>query len=268
MTSIERRVSEDLRVFADITIDERDVMNAQQQLRERVAVATRRRGRTRLVLAAAAVVIVAAVAGAWWLTGSDSRTATPADSSTVPDQSPKAVATRFVEAYAAYDVQRVSSMLAPGVGVSGLADSPDNWIAANRFGEVTGEMLFLDPCTKVSSGSSGTTMNCPFDYHALHSADVGRGPFSGSSFLVTVDEGEIMAAFIDWKFLTNQFSSEMWEPFAAWVSKEYPRDAAVMYADWPGTDQQSYSDESISLWQLHTQGYVDHVRQTAGATPE
>lgn len=267
LAGIERRVSEDQREFADITIDERDISQAQQHLRARVAVMTRRRSRTRLGLATGAVAIVAAAAGAWWLPGTGSRTATLPDWPTVPDRSPLAIATRFVEAYAAFDVGRVGSMLAPGVGVDGLADRPDNWAGANRFLEATGTALFLDLCTQVTAADAGTTMRCPFDYQALHSADIGRGPFGGSSFLLTIDDGKIVGAAIHWDVRTNTFSRDMWEPFAAWVSTTNPRDTAAMYADWPSTQRASFSNASISLWRQHTQEYVEHVRQTGTGTP-
>jgi hypothetical protein len=39
----------------------------------------------------------------------------------------------------------------------------------------------------------------------------------------------------------------MWEPFARWVSKAYPEDAAVMYED-GGTSGVRLTKESIRLW--------------------
>jgi hypothetical protein len=50
----------------------------------------------------------------------------------------------------------------------------------------------------------------------------------------------------------------VWEPFADWVSRAYPEDAAVMYTD------ESYSnvrltEESVRLWERRTRGYVREV---------
>jgi hypothetical protein len=100
---------------------------------------------------------------------------------------------------------------------------------------------------------------CPFDYHALRSDEIGRGPFSGSSFYVTVLNGEIVSASMQLEYASNGFSEQMWEPFAKWVSETYPEDAAVMYADWPSQSLQRMTGESIRLWERHTRGYVEEV---------
>ena len=50
----------------------------------------------------------------------------------------------------------------------------------------------------------------------------------------------------------------MWEPFASWVSKAYPEDAAVMYED-GGTSGMRLTEESIRLWERHTRGYAEEV---------
>ncbi len=56
----------------------------------------------------------------------------------------------------------------------------------------------------------------------------------------------------------------MWEPFAAWVSTDYPHDATVMYTD-ASYSQQRGTAKSNQLWQRHTKGYVKAVEQgTAG----
>jgi hypothetical protein len=51
----------------------------------------------------------------------------------------------------------------------------------------------------------------------------------------------------------------MWEPFADWVSTNYPKDVPVMYK----SDFSDYqlTGESIRLWELHTKEYVKEVGQ-------
>jgi hypothetical protein len=51
----------------------------------------------------------------------------------------------------------------------------------------------------------------------------------------------------------------MWDPFARWVSKAYPEDAAVMYEDAGGGVR--LTKESIRLRERHTRGYVEEVRR-------
>jgi hypothetical protein len=46
--------------------------------------------------------------------------------------------------------------------------------------------------------------------------------------------------------------------FVSWVSKAYPKDAAVMYED-GGTGGMRLTEESIRLWGRHTRGYVEEV---------
>jgi hypothetical protein len=56
-----------------------------------------------------------------------------------------------------------------------------------------------------------------------------------------------------------KFSPQMWEPFAEWVSTNYPEDVAVMYK-FDFSDYQ-LTPQSIRLWEQHTRGYVEEVKQ-------
>jgi hypothetical protein len=268
MTSIEHRLSKELRAFADITVTEGDIMQAQDQLQQRVTVATRHRNYARL--AAAAAVVAAAAAGTLWFAQSDSQSGTPPvnqPTQLVPDPQARSVAASFVNAYASFDTPAAAAMIAARGGASGVGLDSD-WRLFNKFLEATGGELLLHPCTPVSTGASGTAMRCPFDYHALRSGEIGRGPFTGSSFDVTVLDGRIVAASLTFEYASNGFSADMWEPFAAWVSRTHPRDAAIMYADWPRTSQQRMTPAALDLWSEHTRGYVDHVlANRAGAAP-
>jgi hypothetical protein len=68
---------------------------------------------------------------------------------------------------------------------------------------------------------------CGFDFHALGSDVLGRGPFTGSTFVFTVRAGEIVEAATNANL--DQFASLMRAPFAEWVSGRYPGDFEVMY---------------------------------------
>ena len=63
---------------------------------------------------------------------------------------------------------------------------------------------------------------------------------------------------------TSKFSKQMWEPFARWVFKTYPDDAAVMF-DATQIDFQ-LTPESIRLWDERTREYVKGVNQGELAT--
>ena len=67
-----------------------------------------------------------------------------------------------------------------------------------------------------------TTVVCAFDWQGLRSDELDRGPFSDSEFVITVRGSEIVEA--SWYWNIQKFHVQMWDPFAAWVSKTYPED--------------------------------------------
>jgi hypothetical protein len=164
------------------------------------------------------------------------------------------VATGFVEAYGAFDVERAMTYLADDatIAVLGAQDDPRllmSWL------EATGYQQIVDSCKELGNSASGS-ISCTFAFHALRSGELGRGPFGGSSFDLVVRDGKIVHASQDWEI--EKFSPQVWEPFANWVSTAHPKDAAVMYTD------ESYSnvrltEESIPLWELRTRAYVEEV---------
>jgi hypothetical protein len=87
---------------------------------------------------------------------------------------------------------------------------------------------------------------------------MGLGPFSGSSFELTVLDGKIVRASQNLE--TREFSPQVWEPFAAWVSAAYPEDTAVMYED-ETLRTERHTEASIRLWEQHTREYA--AAQTA-----
>jgi hypothetical protein len=238
-------------------VTEGDIMHAHQQLQERIVTAAQHRNRARPVAAAAAVAVV--VAGTWWFSQSESQNGLPpVDEPTqlVPEPQAQSIATTFVEAYAAFDVPRATSVLADDAASIGLGG---DWRRFNAFLEASGGSLLLEPCVPLDTTDAGTTIRCPFGYHALHSDELGRGPFTGSSFDLTVAENHIVAASITFEYASNGFSSRMWEPFAAWVSRTHPKDAAIMYADWPDMTSQRMTPSALDLWHENTRAYVDQV---------
>jgi hypothetical protein len=182
-------------------------------------------------------------------------------------QAPVEVATSFVEAVGASDADQAISYLGDdadiwklisSVGAQGVEGTLVEFRLLLSLFEATGYKQMLDSCEELGSSASGTSLRCTFDYHNFRSDEIGRGPFSGSSFFLTVRDGEIVQARMD--FGIEEFSTQMWEPFASWVSKAYPEDAGVMYAD--GTHGGiRLTEQSIGLWERHTRGYVDEVGQ-------
>jgi len=192
-------------------------------------------------------------------------TTTPAEQP--PSVSPAvAVATGFLVAYSAFDVDRAITYLADDAFISELTTSvgaaegveglPEELRLHSSLLQAVGYEQMLDSCEEMGSSTSGTRVRCTFDFHFLRSDQIGLGPFSGSYFDLTVRDGEIARASVFWE--TEELSPQMWEPFAAWVSATYPEDAAVMYDDETYT-RARLTEESIRLWERHSRGYATEL---------
>jgi hypothetical protein len=181
-----------------------------------------------------------------------------------PGPPPMEVATSFLEAYGAFDAEQAITYLADdadisqligSVGAQGVQGTPEEFRLLVSLAEATGYKQTLISCEELGRAASSTRVRCTSDYHNFRSDEIGRGPFSAVSFDLTVRDGEIVRARQD--FGVEEFSTRMWDPFARWVSKAYPKDAAVMYED--GGGGMRLTEESIRLWERHTRGYVEEV---------
>ena len=220
-------------------------------------------------ITAGVVGIAVFVAAIWVVTtaGSFDRTTTPADKPTVnPEAAAEEVALGFLDAYVAFDAQKAMTYVADDADLRSLIDVslsqqfPSNAEALSlrlSLLQAVGVELKVTSCEAVPFGSD-TSVICDYVFHAIRSDQIGRGPFSGSSFVFTVRDGAIVRAGAARNL--DKFDRQMWEPFAEWVSSMYPKDAAVMYVD--GTlEEARFSLESIRLWELHTREYVLEVKQ-------
>jgi hypothetical protein len=227
----------------------------------------RRRSRNRKLggLAVAATIAVAAVVvilGA--RSGPDA--ITPADDPTVaPTDAVEEVARGFLRAYGALDAEQALAYLADDADISGLITSVGARGVVGTREELRLLFSYLDaarfqsyvsqPC-EVSSSASGTSLHCPFSFHLLGSYEMGRGPFGGSHIDLTVRDGEIVRA--SQQIQVEEFSPQMWEPFAAWVSSTHPEDAVVMYTDETYSGAQ-LTKESILLWRERAREYMNEI---------
>lgn len=193
-----------------------------------------------LAAAAAALVLIAA------LLIIQSREGAPAS-----DQA-EGVATGFLEAYGAFDVEQARTYLAADATIASMTAQDDLRLLLSYL-EATGYRQILNSCEEVGNAGSGN-VRCTFRFHALRSSEIGRGPFGGSSFDLVVRDGKIVRATQIWEI--EKFSPQVWEPFANWVSKAHPKDAAVMYDDETHSNVR-LTGKSIRLWKLRTQEYVE-----------
>jgi len=157
------------------------------------------------------------------------------------------VASEFFDAFRSFDRERAASYLAEDADLQiwVLRSGEDAWRRGNRWLEAAGWDPTLLSCEQTGTSALGTYVECAFDYHALHSEQLGRGPYVGALFRCTVDEGEIVAARMSGS--SPEFGEEMWDPFAEWLNKTYPDQAAVMYEE-PEQEWESLHPRSIELW--------------------
>ena len=205
-------------------------------------------------------VVSLALAAAVGLTACSASAETPAEETTATasveagDPNATDVATGFLEAYGAFDADQAITYLADDADLSGMgAEGTREFQLLVSLLEAQGYKQMLDPCEQLGSTDTETTIRCTFDFHGIRSDEIGRGPFTGSYFDITVSDGKVVTARLYWE--TSEFSRAMWEPFAKWVSKVHPEDGPAMYED----DYQAFrlSNESVRLWDQRTREYVE-----------
>ncbi len=175
------------------------------------------------------------------------------------DATVERVATGFLAAVGAFDADRAITYLADDADLSEMgASTPHEFRMLVSWLEAQGYHQFVDSCEGGAGSASGISLRCPFAFQALRSDEIGLGPFRGSSFELTVRDGEIVRASQNLE--TREFSPQVWEPFAAWVSTAHPEDAAVMYED-ETLHTERHTAASIRLWEQHTREYA--AAQTA-----
>jgi len=166
----------------------------------------------------------------------------------------------FLEAYGALDADQAITYLADDADLSSLLLGPESVEGAHdelrlniAMLEATGYVQILGSCEQMTSAGSVTNFRCPFDFHVLRSDELGLGPYGGSFFDLTVRDGAIVRATTYWEI--EEFSPQVWEPFADWVYRTHPEDARIMYAE-PATLHR-LTEESIRLWEKRTREYVE-----------
>ena len=218
-------------------------------------------------VAAAAIAIVAIALVLGTRSGNEATTTAPASATTTtsaeaPDAAAANVAMSFMKAYGALDAERAIGYLADdadiaavmsSVGAQGIEGTLDEFRLFFSMLAAQGYKHMPHACEELGTLAAGTMLRCPFDFHTIRSDELGLGPFGGSYFQLTVRDGEIVRASKTWE--TQEFSPQVWEPFATWVSKRYPQDAAVMYTG-SGSGVR-LTEESVRLWGKRSREYVE-----------
>jgi hypothetical protein len=218
-----------------------------------------RRHRSLLVTAAAGAVMAIFVCAVVLAVRDDPILRVPAAAPTTPPA--EELARGFVEAWGAFDADRAIGLLAADADITGVID----WFTTEDVQGTRDELRLLlslleaqsyeqmlDSCDELSRTATETTVHCTFDFHSLRSDELGLGPFSGSYFDLTVRDGAIVRASTNLN--SDEFSSQVWSPFADWMEANHPDDAAAIYT--PGANGARLTAEAIPLWGPLTQEYV------------
>jgi hypothetical protein len=257
-SDLERRVTEVLQHRAEDAMSRTDTEGQLDPLLARAKRDTRRRRQVWVAGAAAAAVTVAVVMWGPNLGFGPPEPVAPApvEPATTPAEE---LALTFLDAFESYDVERAESYLGK--------DAKRKLLLAEElpFDEATGFELLVDSCEEQARSPSGTEVRCDYDYHAMHSRELGRGPFSGSWFDFTVLDGEIVDASQPRQFEVNGFNMQTWEPFRQWVSQAYPEDARIMYVE-SGNRSLGMSTGQLELWSQHLREYVGVVKAAGPAS--
>ena len=176
-----------------------------------------------------------------------------------PTTTAEEVATDFLYATAFFNMDQAVSYLADdadldGLGLEGTREFR-RWLSLL---EAQGFELMPTSCEETGSSGLGTYVHCTFDFHGIRSDEIGRGPYRGSSYDLTVRDDKIVRVRSYLEIST--FGPEMWDPFSDWVSTNYPEDAAVMYNE-TLTDYR-LTRESIRLWEQRTREWASEIRSS------
>ena len=175
--------------------------------------------------------------------------------------SPQQVATSFASAYGAFDADQAIGYLADEADISGLLLGPtasegvEPELRLNlAMLDATGFIQLLRPCEEIPAGGPASTVQCPFDFHIAGSDYGGQEstPFTGGSYELSVEGGEITKASVDW----GGDLARIWKDFADWVSQEHPGDVSSMFTD-DTYKTTRLSEDSVRLWRQRLYSFVE-----------
>jgi hypothetical protein len=240
-----------------------DTHHAAVHLRRRLA-DTRKRRRVTLAVAASVVAAVAVTLAGGWLGGN--KAGDPAHN---PDQS-VGVARKFLDAVGRYDADGAVSYLTNDAVVQGNTIAYTGSDAAEQLRltlahfRAAGYKQTINDCAQVGNSASGVIVSCAFDLQAIRSDEIGLGPYTDNVWRLTVRDGKIVSAQQEMPHSSNGFSTQVWAPFAAWVSIRHPDDVLTMYINYDDMSTigtQRFAEDSNRLWERRSAEYVAAVNR-------
>lgn len=244
-----------------------DTHHAAVDLRRRLA-DTRRHRRVTLAVAATVVAAVAVTLAGGWLGINEA-----GDPAHNPDQS-VAVARKFLDPVGRYDADAAVSYLTTDAVVQGNTIAYTGSDAAEQLRltlahfRAAGYKQTITDCAKAGNSASGVIVSCAFDLQAIRSDEIGLGPYTDNVWRLTVRDGKIVSAQQEMPHSSNGFSTQVWAPFAAWVSIHHSDDVLTMYINYDDRSTigtQRFTEDSNRLWEQRSAEYVAAVNQDPAA---
>jgi hypothetical protein len=169
------------------------------------------------------------------------------------------IAEAFLEAYyGRFDVDEAFAYLgtdpeAVGLSTAGAAD----YHQLARFFQETGSQLVDLQCEELGASASETVVSCTWFTHNFLSDLMGKGPFGPDVDEFTIVDGLIVSIVDRTDMGPNEFSNQIWEPFADWIAERHPDDQEVMYNPFPNGWR--ITDESIPVWEQRLREYAAEI---------
>lgn len=172
---------------------------------------------------------------------------------------PEETARAFLEAYhGRFDVDQAFTYLgadpeAVGLSTAGAA----NYHLLARFFETTGSKMIDLQCEEESASPDEAVVMCTWSTHDFFSDELGLGPFGPNADELIIVDGKIVSIVDGTDEGPNEFSNQIWEPFADWIGENHPDDRDVMYNPYPNGWR--ITEESIPVWEERLREYVAEV---------
>ena len=257
-TPVERLIAAALTQHAEEAMSETDTDARLEEVLSLGNDGTDRRRRTWAVggLVAASIVLSAALV---WQDGREPGAvvdpASPARS-IGPMNADEQLAHDFVSSYFAFDRTRAASYVADDVTPALRRElGEDGWLRQNRLEEALGTEGHVDGCFQIEAREPDDAgVGCLYTVGSLGLAELGRGPFSGNLFTVTLHDGKV----VDFYTTTgaNDYDEFVWGPFWSWIEETHASDIpALQEMDDPDLTRPEVA-RVIRLWHRVGQAYV------------
>jgi hypothetical protein len=143
--------------------------------------------------------------------------------------------------------------------------SPPGWRHYAKLSDAWNVEYQVHPCRTVSVTNFAANVGCGFDFHSLHSEELGLGPFGDNYMTVVVRDGKVRWFDVIYNSDFNG-ESEHYTSVAAWIQENHPEDWEFLESDGLLTERGAFPKSDLPrwvwLWQRYSAQYADEMLQT------